>query len=94
MRDDLHGLSEIVTTALSSQHGLVDAASSGVAIAAQRLVDKALVVTKDKVGLAAIIGDEHLAVLERVHRARIDIDVRIKFLHGDPKATHLQQTTE
>ena len=94
VRDDLHSLSEIVTTALSCQYGLIDAACSGVAVAAQWLVDKALVVTEVEVGLAAIIGHEHLAVLERVHRARIDIDIRIKFLHGDPKATHLQQTTQ
>ena len=46
------------------------------------LVDEALVVTEVEVGLATVVGDEHLAVLERVHRARIDVDVRIELLHA------------
>ena len=58
------------------------------------LVDEALVVAEVEVGLAAVVGDEHLAVLERVHRARIDVDVRVELLHRDPQATQLEQATE
>jgi hypothetical protein len=47
-----------------------------------------------KVGFPAIIGHENFTVFEGVHRARVDIDVRIKFLHGDAKSTHLEQTTK
>src|SRR5690606_36402169 len=46
------------------------------------------------VGLAAVLGDEHLTVLERVHGGRIDVDVRIQLLHGDPMAPGLEQSTE
>ena len=44
-------------------------------------VDEPLVVAEVEIGLGAVVGDEHLAVLERRHRARIDVDVRIELLH-------------
>jgi hypothetical protein len=31
--------------------------------------------------VAFVVGDEHLAVLEGIHRARIDVDVRVELLH-------------
>jgi hypothetical protein len=51
-------------------------------------------VTEIEIGLAPIVGDENFSMLERVHRARVDVDVRIEFLHGDTQAAHLQQPTE
>jgi hypothetical protein len=51
-------------------------------------------VTEVQIGFAAVVGDEHLAVLERVHRAGVDVDVRIKFLHRDAQTTHLEQATK
>jgi len=94
VRDDLHGLAQVVASALRREHCLVDAAGGGVGVARQRLVDEPLVVAQVEVGLAAVVGDEHLTVLERVHRAGVDVDVRVELLHGDPQATHLQQTTQ
>src|SRR5581483_6055732 len=47
-----------------------------------------------EVGLAAVVGDEHLAVLERVHRARVDVDVRVELLHRHPQASGLEEATE
>ena len=94
VRDDLHGLAEVVAAALGGEHRLVDRAGRGVRVAAQGLVDEPLVVAEVEVGLAAVVGDEHLAVLERVHRAGVDVDVRVELLHRDPQATQLQQATE
>lgn len=37
-----------------------------------------------EIGLRAVCRDEDLAVLERVHRPRIDVEVGVEFLHGDP----------
>ena len=50
--------------------------------------------TEVEVGLATVISYEHFAVFKRVHRARVNVDVRVKFLHRDTQATHLQQATE
>ncbi len=94
VRDDLHGLAEVVAPALCRQHRRVDRARGGVRVPGEVLVDEALVVAEVEVGLSPIVGDEHLAVLERVHRPRIDVDVGIELLHGDPQATSLEQASE
>ena len=94
VRDDLHGAAEVVAAALGGQHRLVDRAGRGVGRPRQVLVDEALVVAEVEVGLAAVVGDEHLAVLERVHRARVDVDVRVELLHRDPEAPRLQEPAE
>ena len=47
-----------------------------------------------EVSLRAVLGDEHLAMLERVHRSRIDVEVRVQLLHCDLKATRLQKRPE
>ena len=92
--DDLDGLAEVVASALGGEDGLVDRACRGVGVAGQVLVDEALVVAEIEVGLAAVVGDEDLAVLERVHRARIDVDVRIELLERDAQTAQLEQATE
>ncbi len=55
------------------------------------LVDEALVVAKVKVGFPAIFCDEDLAMLEGVHRARVDVDVGVELLHRHPQAPALQE---
>ena len=47
-----------------------------------------------EVGLGAVVGDEHLAVLERAHRARIDVDVRVELDHGDVEAARFEDRGE
>ena len=58
VRDDLHGLAQVVAAALGGQHRRVDRAGGGVGVLGQRLVDEALVVTEVEIGLAAVVGDE------------------------------------
>ena len=47
-----------------------------------------------EVGLGAVVGDEDLAVLERVHRARVDVEVRVELLHDDAEPAGRQQIAE
>jgi hypothetical protein len=47
-----------------------------------------------KVGLGAVVGNEHLAVLERRHRARVDVDVRVELDQGDFEAPRLEDRCE
>ncbi len=68
VRDDLHGLAEVRAAPLLGEDLLVDRAGRGVRLLGERDVDEALVVAEVEVGLAAVVGDEHLAVLEGVHR--------------------------
>ena len=39
-----------------------------------------------EVGLGAVVGDEDLAVLERVHRPGVDVEVRVELLHRHAQA--------
>ena len=47
-----------------------------------------------QVGLGPVVGDEHLTVLERVHRAGIDVQVWVQLLHGHVQAAQLEQPAE
>ena len=94
VRDHLHVGAEVVATALPGEHVLVDRARRRVRLAGERHVDEPLVVPEVEVGLAAVVGDEHLAVLERVHRAGVDVDVRVELLHRDPETPGLQQSAQ
>src|SRR5205807_8483131 len=69
----------------------VDAACGDARVAREVFVDETLVVAEVEVRFGAVVGDEHLAVLERVHRPGIDVDVRIELLHRDPQAPRLQE---
>ena len=44
-----------------------------------------------EVGLCAVVGDEHLAVLKRRHRARIDVEVGVEFPEPHRIAPRLQE---
>jgi hypothetical protein len=62
--------------------------------AVEVLVEEPLVVADVEVCFGAVLGDEDLTVLERVHRAGIDIEVGIKLLHGDRESPCPKQVTE
>jgi hypothetical protein len=50
-----------------------------------------LVVPEVEVGLGAVVEHEHLAVLERVHRAGVDVDVRVELLDRDLQSAGLER---
>ena len=64
------------------------------AVCEEVLVDEALVVADVEVGLGAVLGDEDLAVLERAHRPRVDVQVRIELLQLDAQAARFEQPAE
>ena len=94
MRDDLYGLAQVFACALLVEHVPVYLAGGQVGELVQVLVDEAFVVAEVEVGLRAVVGDVYLAVLERAHRAWINIDVGIELLRGDLEAAAFQQTAE
>ena len=94
MRDDLHGAAQKVAAALTGDEALVDGARGEVGVAREVLVDKALVVAEVEVGLVAVLGDEHLAVLEGAHGAGVDVEIRVGLLHRDLVPARLEQTAQ
>ena len=91
VRDHLHGLAEKFTATLLVDHREVDLAGGVVALAGQRGGGEPLIVAKIEVGLAAVVEHVDLPVLVGAHRAGIDVDVGIEFLHLHPQAAGLEQ---
>ena len=90
VRDHLHRRTEVIAPPLLGDHTLVDAAGGEVAVTTGDRAHEALVVTEVEVRLGAVVGDEHLAVLERAHGARIDVDVGVELDHRDLQAAGLE----
>ena len=90
VRNDLYRTAEVVAAPLLADDRLVDLAGREVVALAHPHVGEALVVAEVEVGLGAVVGHEHLAVLERRHRAGIDVDVRIELEMGDADAAGSQ----
>ena len=77
MRDHLNG------TTLLLQNRPVNRAGGNVGIFIQIFIDESLIMSKIQIGFCTILRDKNFTMLDRVHRAGINIDIRIKFLHGD-----------
>ncbi len=77
--DDLDGVAEVVAPPLLLDDGEVHGAGGDVGVALQVLAGESLVVAEVEVGLGAVIGNEHLAVLERAHSACVDVHIRVQF---------------
>ena len=77
-----------------AEHRVPDRAGRVARVPREVLVDEALVVADVEVGLGAVLGDEDLAVLERAHRARIDVQVRVELLGRDGEAARFEEAAE
>ena len=77
VRDHLHRPAEVVPAPLFHDDGVVDLAGGEVVPPRHAGRDVAFVVPQIEVGLGAVVGHEDLAVLERAHRAGIDVDVGV-----------------
>ena len=86
----LNGAAEVVAAALLGNDGAVDLAGGDVGCLAEALVEEAFVVAEVEIGLAAVVGDEDLAVLVRGHGAGVDVEVGVELLDGNYEATALE----
>ena len=95
MRNNLHRRAQVVASALLGDDALVDTAGRVVTVApTSRSANKALVVPQIEIGFRAVVRNEHLAVLKRAHRARVDIDVGIELDHADRQSARFQNCAE
>src|SRR5215813_714702 len=92
MRNDLYRTAKIIATTLAGDHRVVNLASSEAILAAHGSGDVTFIVTEVEVGFGAVIGDEHLAMLKRIHGTWVHIDVGIHLEQSDFEATALQES--
>ena len=91
VRDNLYGFAQIIAAAFLVQNVPVYLASGEVGILVQILVNEAFVVTEIQIGFRAVLRDVHLAVLERAHRARVNVDVWVELLCCDLETAGFEQ---
>jgi len=94
VRDDLHRRAEIIAAPFLCDDRVVDLPGRQVRRACDIPVDEALVMTEVQVGLSAVFGDEHLTVLIRRHRPRVDVEVGIHLERGDGESSRGEDATE
>jgi hypothetical protein len=90
VRNDLHRSPEIIAATLLADDALINLPGRPVRVPRRQCVGESFVVAQIQIGLCAIVGHVHFAVLVRAHRARIDVDVRIELLQGDRVAVPLE----
>ena len=89
MRNNLNCSSKIRALSFLCYHGMIDLAGSYIAVFSKALIDKSLIVPQIKVCFSAVVCDKHFSVLIWAHGSRVYVDVRIKFLYGNPKPSCL-----
>ncbi len=94
VRNDLDGGAEIVAAPLLGEDVLIDAAGGDVVLLGRGPAGEALVVAEVEIGLGAVVGDEHLAVLIGRHRAGIDVEIGVELAQPHLVAARLQQRAE
>ncbi len=94
VRDDLHGVAEVLAAALLGDDRRIDLAGGDVRGLVELDVEEALVVADVEIGLGAVIRDEDLAVLERVHGARIHVQIGIELLHDDAESARSEEVSQ
>ena len=94
VRDHLHRRAEIVAAPLLGDQLLIDAPGGDVVLLVGAAAGEAFVMAEVEVGLGAVVGDEHFAVLGRAHRARVDIEIGIELAQADGIAARLQKRAQ
>src|SRR6266566_2305935 len=89
--DDLDRLAEIIAASLLLNHCAVDLPRRDVMVPGQVDVQESLVVAEVQIDLGAVVEDEHLSVLVRIHRARVDVQIGIDLDGADLQSLRLQQ---
>ncbi len=94
MRDDLDGLAEVVAAPLLGEDALVNLAGGQVIGPAQSAGCEPFVVAEVEVGFGTIVEHIDLAVLERIHRPRVHIEVGIELLKHHLEPARLKQSPQ
>ncbi len=94
VRNDLNSTSTEISASFLLKNRPVDFTSCYIRIFSETFVYKPFLMTKVKVSFGSIVSYEHLAVLYWIHSSRINVDIRVEFLHCDFVATSLEKSSK
>lgn len=93
VRNDLYGFAKVFAVAFFVDDVPVHLARRQIGVGMQVLVNEAFVMSQIEIGFQTVVGHEHFAVLERRHRPRVHIDIRIELLRSDLVSACFQQSS-
>jgi len=94
MRDNLDGTAQEIAAAFLVEDIPVDLTGGDGGIEIEVFVDKSFIVAQVEVCFGAVVGDEDLAMLVRVHGTGIDVKVGVEFLDLNAQAALFKQASE
>ena len=94
VRHHLHRLAQEIALALAFEEPLEQLARRRAVRLGRPNAREPLVVAEVEVRLGAVVRDKDLAVLDGVHRPRVDVQVRVELLERAPEAHHPEERAE
>jgi hypothetical protein len=91
VRNHLNRRAQEIAATFFGQQIEIDPPGSYIVGLARRDAGEAFIVAEIEIGLGTVVGHIDLAVLDRAHRAGIDIQIGIEFADAHPVAAGLQQ---
>src|SRR5262249_12103274 len=85
------GCAQIVAASFLLDHRVVDLPGRAVVAPAHPGLHEAFIVAEVEIGLCAVVGYEHFAVLSRTHGAGVDVDVGVHLQHRHLEAACFQE---
>ena len=92
--DDLHRAPQIVPPPLPVKHIPVHLAGGYGGVNVQVLIDEPLVMAQIQIRLSAVVGDEDLPVLIRIHGTGVHVQIGVQLLNLHPQAPLLQKAAQ
>ncbi len=89
--DHLHGGAQVIAAPFARDHLGIDPPRGRIVGLRGGHSGETLVMAEVEVGLRAVVGHEHLAMLVRAHGTRIDVQVRIQLAQPHAVAAGLQE---
>src|SRR5258708_5146264 len=94
VRNDLHRLAQVITTALFGDDLPVASSGSPVVVPPPPGLGEPLVVAEIEIGFRAVVGHKDFAVLKRRHGAWVNIEIGVELHQVDLESAALQQTAD
>lgn len=94
MGNNLYCAAAVIAAALFLENSPVHLACRHIGVLVETLVDKTLIMTEVQICLGAVVRHKNFAVLNRIHRTGVDVDIGIKLLHGHFIASGFEKSSE